>query len=271
MLNGERMNKHTFVICAYKESPFLEECIRSLRWQTVKSNIIMVTSTPNDFIKNLAEKYSLPYFINKGQGGITQDWNFGYACAKSKYDSKYITIAHQDDIYDNNYMEELQKAIVASRHPLIFFSDYYEIRDGKKVCSNKLLKVKRLMLLPLRIRFFQKFIWVRRRILSFGSPICCPSVTFVTDNLPKVIFENHYRACEDWEAWEKISKMKGDFLYSTRMLMGHRIHEESETTASIGDNKRTHEEFEMFCKFWPKWFAKIIVKPYSKGQQSNQL
>ena len=36
--------KHSFVICAYKESPFLEECIQSLEKQTVKSTIKMVTS-----------------------------------------------------------------------------------------------------------------------------------------------------------------------------------------------------------------------------------
>lgn len=69
----------------------------------------------------------------------------------------------------------------------------------------------------------------------------------------------------------KIVKEKGEFLYSTKLLMGHRIHEESETTAAIGDNKRSREEYEMFCKFWPKFIAKFIFKFYSKGQNSNQL
>ena len=127
------------------------------------------------------------------------------------------------------------------------------------------------MLLPLRIKILQKSKWVRRRILSLGSPICCPSVTFSANNLPDVIFENHYRACEDWEAWEKISKLNGEFIYIPRPVMGHRIHEDSETTAAIGDNKRTKEEYEMFCKFWPKIFANLLLKQYSKGQQSNQL
>ena len=48
-------DKHTFVICAYKESAFLEECIESLEEQTVTSNIIMVTSTPCDYIINIAQ------------------------------------------------------------------------------------------------------------------------------------------------------------------------------------------------------------------------
>ena len=166
-------------------------------------------------------------------------------------------------------MEIVLKHITRAKHPLLFFSDYYEIRDGKKVTSNKLLKVKRIMLLPMRIKAFQSSRWVRRRILSLGSPICCPSVTFVTENLPETVFENHYRACEDWEAWEKLSKKKGQFLYSTKLLMGHRIHEDSETTAAIGDNKRSKEEYEMFCKFWPDSIARLIFKFYSKGQNSK--
>ena len=95
--------KHVFVICAYKESPYLEECINSLIRQTKKSNIIIVTSTPNPYIHNMANKYEIDYYVNEGQGGITQDWNFGYKCALEKYHSEYITIAHQDDFYETNY------------------------------------------------------------------------------------------------------------------------------------------------------------------------
>ena len=267
MIERKKMKDHTFAVCAYQESPYLEECIKSLKKQTIKSNILIATSTPNDYIKGIADKYTIPYYINKGEGGITQDWNFAYSCAKTKY----ITIAHQDDIYEKDYLEIVLKHITRAKHPLLFFSDYYEIRDGKKVTSNKLLKVKRIMLLPMRIKAFQSSRWVRRRILSLGSPICCPSVTFVTENSPEPVFENHYRACEDWEAWEKLSKKKGQFLYSTKLLMGHRIHEDSETTAAIGDNKRSKEEYEMFCKFWPDSIARLIFKFYSKGQNSNQL
>ena len=54
---------HTFAICAYKESAYLEKCIKSLKNQTIKSNIILVTSTPNDFLEEISKKYNLPYFI----------------------------------------------------------------------------------------------------------------------------------------------------------------------------------------------------------------
>ncbi|MCD7833233.1 MAG: glycosyltransferase [Lachnospiraceae bacterium] len=261
------MNKHTFVICAYKESPYLEDCICSLRAQTVKSRMIIVTSTPNDFIQNMAQKYQIPYYINEGEGGITQDWNFGYA----KAGGGYITIAHQDDVYEKTYLARVLQAFSSAKEPLIYFCNYYEIRNGEKVLKNRLLRVKRLMLLPLRIPCFRHSIWVRRRILSFGTPICCPSVCYVSGNLPGVIFQNHYRACEDWEAWESISKRKGDFLYDPEPLMGHRIHADSETSSAIGAHKRTDEEYEMFRKFWPEWAARLIGRVYATGQNSNQV
>ena len=261
-----RTKKHTFVICAYKESAFLEECVKSLEKQTVKSKIIMVTSTPNDYISSVAEKHQIPLYVNEGPGGITQDWNFGYSCAVTDY----ITIAHQDDVYRKDYLERALKAVESFERPLIFFSNYYELRNGRVVKENTLLKVKRLMLLPLRIRAFQKSRFIRRRILAFGSPICCPSVLYVRENLPEVIFKDGFRSCEDWEAWEMISRRKGAFVYDHKALMCHRIHADSETSAIIGDNARSAEEYIMYCKFWPAWFAKILNRQYAKGQKSNQ-
>ena len=111
-----KRNDHTFAICAYKESPYLEECILSLKNQTVKSNIIMATSTPNEWIQGLAEKYEIPLYINTGEGGIAQDWNFAYRQAKTDY----VTIAHQDDIYEPNYLKmifgELKKGFHEAFH-----------------------------------------------------------------------------------------------------------------------------------------------------------
>ena len=46
-------DKHTFVICAYKESAYLEDCIISLKKQKEQSNIIMITATPNGYVKNM--------------------------------------------------------------------------------------------------------------------------------------------------------------------------------------------------------------------------
>ena len=101
----ERFDNHTFVVCAYKESEFLEECVKSLVNQTVKSNILIATSTPNEHIKNIAEKYNIDLYINTESKGIGPDWN--YAVTQAKTD--FVTVAHQDDIYDELYTEKMQK------------------------------------------------------------------------------------------------------------------------------------------------------------------
>ena len=51
---------HTFVISAYQESPYLESCIKSLKAQTVPSEIICTTSTPSPYLMKLMEKYQIP-------------------------------------------------------------------------------------------------------------------------------------------------------------------------------------------------------------------
>ena len=52
-IREKKVKKHIFAICAYKESPYLEECIVSLKNQTVKTDILLATSTPNEYIENL--------------------------------------------------------------------------------------------------------------------------------------------------------------------------------------------------------------------------
>lgn len=266
-MNNYREKDFTFVICAYKESPYLEECVNSLKNQTIDVNIIIVTSTPNTHIEKIAVKYGISYFVNKEKKGIAEDWNYGY----KKVNTKVITIAHQDDIYLPQFAENVLKKINLQKKPLISFTDYAEIRNGEIVTSNKLLRIKRLMLFLLKNKTLQNSKFIRRRILSFGSAICCPSVTYIKENLPKVIFQAGYRSDVDWEAWEKLSKLNGAFVYCDNVLMYHRIHEESATTEIIADDDRTKEDFEMFCKFWPKSIARIIEHFYQNSEKSNEV
>jgi len=258
---------HTFVICAYGESPFLEECVRSLVNQSVPSAILIATSTPSPYIEKIAEKYQIPVFVRDGKSGITQDWNYAYAQAKTSY----VTIAHQDDVYLEDYTACVIREIRNAKKPLIAFTDYGEIRNGEVVLNNRLLKFKRLLLFPFRMPWTWKSRWIRRRSLSFGSAICCPSVTFVRERLPKVIFSNRFKAACDWEAWEKISKLEGEFVFCNKVLMYHRIHEGSETTKQLDAHNRRQEEIQMFRKFWPGFIALFLEHWYVRAEKSNQL
>jgi len=260
-------SNHSFVICAYRESPFLKECIQSLLRQTVKSKVLLVTSTPNQYISNIAKNFDIEYVINDGEKGMVQDWNYAYRQAKTKY----VTLAHQDDVYSNNYTEEIVKEMKRAKNPLIAFTDYNEIRNDKIIKKNTMLQVKRIMLLPLKFRVLYKSRFVRRRILSFGCPICCPSVTYIKSNAGENFFDNKYINSCDYKTWVNLSNKKGAFIYTSKQLLGHRIYSESSTSLNITANIRQKEDLEILCEFWPKPIARLINKLYSTSENSNKL
>ena len=133
------MKKHTFVILAYQESDDLEDCIKSILKQSVKSNVLIATSTPNDFIIEMASKYSLGVTINEQESNKGSDYNF----ALDRVDSELVTIAHQDDLYDRNYTKEIIKKYEQNLDVTIIFTDNYEINNDKKIKKNKRLRKQR--------------------------------------------------------------------------------------------------------------------------------
>ena len=259
--------EHTFAICAYKESRYLEECIISVINQDIKSNVIIATATPNKHIMDLAKKYNIQLFVREGKPDIQDDWNYAYKMASTQY----VTIAHQDDIYDKSYSAELKKVINGKKKQIIFFSNYRELKNGEVAPLTVNLKIKNILLFPLKIKAFRGNKFVRKRILSLGSPICCPAVTYNKEILKDKIFTSNMKCSLDWDTWYKLSKESGQFVYIDKSLVFHRIHEESETTNSIENNVRQSEDYEMFCKFWPRFIAKKLAKQYLKSLDTNKV
>ena len=259
---------HTFALCAYGNSIFLEDCIKSLLSQSVKSQILIATSTPSPETDSLAEKYGIPVFVNQKKMGIGSDWNFAYDSSKTAL----VTITHQDDLYEPGYAENLLISLNKAKDPIIWFCDYYELRNGQKVHDNKNLRIKRLMLEPFKWKPFQNSRFVRRGILSLGSPICCPSVTYVKERAGlKSIFSTEMKVSLDWDQWEKQSQKKGAFVYCDKPLMCHRIYKESTTSELIASNTREQEDLEMYRRFWPGWIAKRLSSAYADSMKSNEI
>lgn len=255
---------HTFVICAYGDSPFLEDCILSLKAQTVASLIIIYTSTPSDYIQKIAEKHKVSVHTALG-GGIGKDWNH----ALSFVNTPYATIAHQDDIYLPSYSQTILAVADSQPDAMIIYTDYAELQNGLVRPENTNLKIKRLMLNVLSW-YAGSRIW-RNRVLAFGNPICCPAVTYNMSRLEGFRFNEALKTSLDWHAWYTISnEYNGKFAYISDKLMHHRIHDESETTATIADKTRTKEDLWMYEQFWPKWVAKKLIRFYEKSQATNQ-
>ena len=257
---------HCFALCAYQVNPHLEDCVKSLLAQTLKTNIIMITGSPNDHIRSVAEKYSLPLFVNPAPTGMAGNWNFAYRTA----DAEFVTIAHEDDLYDADYANSVAQSVQNRPAPLIIFTDYYELSGEEIIRANRLLHIKRKMNAPLKIKAFQNSRFIRNRILSLGCSICCPSVTFHKTILSDFAFDETFCCNLDWDAWTRIAKNKGSFIYIPKPLMLHRIHEQSETTRLLSNGMRFEEDLKIFKRYWPAWIAGKIMKKYSESAKSNQ-
>ena len=259
------MVKHTFVVLAYKKSEHLELCIKSVLNQTYKSDVVIATSTPNKYIEKLAKKYNLKIKVNKEKKGIAHDFNFAVKCVNSGV----VTIAHQDDIYGKDYSYNIMKQYKKYPKSSILFTDYYEIKNHKKEFSNVNLFIKRILLLPIRIKTLSSNKFLKRQILRFGNSICCPAVSFVRKNIPDNVFICNLKCNVDWYTWELLSRQKGNFIYISKKLMGHRIDEATTTTKIINEGIRTKEDLEILTKFWPKSIAKIINRVYKQSEKNN--
>ena len=258
---------HTFVVLAYKESKYLEDCIKSVLNQKYKSKVIIATSTPNKYINKIAKKYKLEIIVNDNPNGIGGDFDFAISCGKTTL----VTIAHQDDIYEYEYSFEIVKKYEKNKNSMIIFPDYYEIKNDSNEYTNINLKIKRILLFPLRFNILNGRKFWKRRSLSLGCSICCPSVTFVKNKVNLPLFNYNFKCDIDWHAWETLSKKDGKFSFINKCLMGHRVHEESTTTEIINDNIRTKEDLEMFKRFWPNFIAKFINKFYVRSEKNNNV
>lgn len=253
------------MICAYGENPYLEESILSVKKQTLETNAKISTSTPNNYILNLAEKYNLSVLVNDGPGDMADNFNFAIRSAGTEL----VTLIHQDDLYLPDYAGEMLRCMNNAKNPILFSSDYGELRGNEAVYSNRLLNIKKVLRMPMRLLPSLKV--GKRLSLAFGDSICCPSVTYVSSVMVSHSYSSGLKTNHDWKLWEELSKEKGAFVYSSKALMLHRIHEESGTSRSINDTGRSDEDYEMFLKFHIPPVARALTRLYSNSEKSNTL
>jgi len=252
--------KHTFVICSYKKGKYLEKCILSLINQKEKSRIIIATSTPNDYISDLAKKYNIEVFVNKESLGIQKDWEYAINSANSDF----VTICHHDDIYKENYYLEVKKYF-DKKSVLYIHTGYFDIDDNDREYIARNNRIKRLLLFTSKLKLFQSTRFGKMFYLRFGSTITCPSITYNTNLLKKPLFDSKLKYNVDWDFFYKCAKQKGRVIYNSKRLISKRISTEQETSKDISNGLRYNEDVIMFRKFWPNFVTKIILKFYVKA------
>lgn len=255
----------TFVVCAYKECPYLRESIESLVNQTEKAHIIISTSTPNDYIKDIAAEYGIEVRVNPEPGQI-RDYNF----AIKQGNTELVMLAHQDEILHKDFAKHVIDEVNKVDDPIIAFTDYIEMHDDKvDKKQSKMIKIKKFLLMPLKSKMIASTIWGKRLSLRFGDPITHPSVVCVMSKMPDVLFREQYKAAMDWDLWERLSKEEGSFVYVDKILLYHRMNDLNQTAVLLKTtNERYENEYDIFCRFWPKWFSRFLMKFYSKAYEN---
>lgn len=259
------MNIHSFIICAYNESPYLEECIESIMSQQMLSYVAIATSTPCDYIFEIAKKYNLEVFVRDGKSDIRDDWNFAVSCAKTNW----VTIAHQDDVYESNYSAEIVRAVENCGDAILAITDYRSLIDGAK-SVNKNCRIRRLLRMPLKNRALSEKKCVKKMILSLGNSICCPTVAYNIEKTGKEIFTSNMKFNIDWDTFLKYAGYSGRFVYVDKPLVNYRVHAGATTKECMESNLRIEEDTLMFNKFWPRRITKMIMHFYKGAYEEYE-
>lgn len=254
----------TVVICAYKECPYLENSIKAIVSQTVIPNILISTSTPNEYIQGLANQYGIEVRINK-DGGQIKDYNF----AMRQCNTPLGMLAHQDDLLDNRYIERCLEELNKAEKPILVCTNYLEMHnDVVDAKPSAMIRIKRILVWPIRINWLRKTVLGKRLCMIIGNPITHPSVMCVMKSMPKVCFREKYKAAMDWDLWERLSRRKGEFVYINDILLYHRMNSDNQTAKLIKTtSSRYDDEYEIFCRFWPKAIAGLLMKAYGKAEK----
>ena len=260
---------HSFVIPVYQTAPSLAALIESLRAQDgTRSEILLSSSTPSTELDQISIRQAIPLHINPQRVDISADWNFALGVAGTKY----VTIAHQDDLFESSYVSRLRTALCANPGAIMAFCDYSEHSSQGPRSRNLNLRIKRA--LCRRAFGARECIFATRdkvRLLSLGNPICCPGVMLDRSKIPDFRFPSGFRTNLDWMAWLGLARGPGGFVYVRDRLISKGIHADSATTATISNRAREREDRALFDVLWPRPIAAALAAAYRLGYRANRV
>jgi hypothetical protein len=252
---------HAFVVMAHGDSPFLADCIRSLRSQTRPSAITVTTSTPSAFVRDVARDFACGLIVNPRRDGIASDWNFALRATPARY----VTLCHQDDVYLPLFLERSLGRLEPCRDATLCFTGYTQITDDgsptRSLVSTVIHGLERATLgnqsrlSPGRLRAF----------LALGNPLPCSSVTFDRSRLGAFRFCDRFQSNLDWDAWLRLSRRGDIFVREPSKLVGRRRNALTATSRLIAEGVRRREDLQMFRRLWPTPIAEIVASLYRCG------
>jgi glycosyltransferase involved in cell wall biosynthesis len=252
---------HTFAVPAFGEPKWIERCLDSIQNQRCRSRVLVTTSTPSAYLRSITERRGLRLIVNQESRGIAADWNF----ALTQADSEWVSLAHQDDWYEPDYVELCLRAASQAINPLMIFTDAIEKMEGdsRAVLNSRVKRALSSLTFLGRSSIQSRF--RRRLLLAFGNPIPCPSVMINRRALPHFRFPEGWRSNLDWSAWLSLADAPGAFVRVAQPLVHRTLHARAETTQSLSD--RAAEDDQMFHRLWPSPIALVLSRIYAASRR----
>lgn len=261
--------RHDLVVCAYGDSPYLAECLHSLTLQRGQRVVLTVaSSTPSDHQRRCARAARARFVVNPKARGIGSDWNFALSVALGPL----VTLCHQDDTYMPSFATRTHDLFAGNPGVVLASTGHVELLASSTRDPSPVLRVKRLLMTnAFRGREVRPAREIRRRLLGFGNPISCPSVTLDKRLMGNFAFSTSLDSNLDWDAWSRLAEGPHQFGYIREALVAHRVHRGSATTQYIANSTRRREDARMFMRYWSKPVAQMLMGLYQRSYVSNAV
>lgn len=257
---------HSFAVCAYGDSPYLERCLQSLRAQSMASEYLLCTATPSRCLESLAKQYGFRLCVREGKAGIGADWNYAMDTARGQF----VTLAHQDDIYGKHYTETLLRCAARWPDMELFMTRSLTLKHHGVQKDGASERIKRLLRAPLRVHALSHLPLWKKAVLRLGNPVICPSCAYRKDSCASLRFSEEKRFVLDWDYLYRLAEHGGRWICMEKPLLLYRVHPGAATAHCMEEHVREQEEYEMFCRMWPKQVASMILHVYRRAYAAYQ-
>ncbi len=207
--------------------------------------------------------------INPRRMDISADWNFALATANTRF----VTLAHQDDLFECSYVTRLRAALSANPGAIMAFCDYSEhsphgTAPAKSQSANKARPLHEESsapenAFPRRATKCAFYRWATRSV----APVSC----WIGQKIPNFRFPSGFHTNLDWMAWLSLAHGPGGFVYVRDRLISKGVHADSATTATIANRTREREDRVLFDALWPRPVAAALAAAYRLGYRANRI
>lgn len=228
----------TVAVPIYNGAQFLRETLRSLLDQTLEGvKIICVDDHSADESATIAREAGVTVVSNERRLGMAANWNRALALV----DSPYFVIAHQDDIYEREFLEQL--LLLIEEHPKAFIAH----ARGRYVDEQGLA-------IDTPASRYKETLWPRGATYERGGPeelhalirgnyIICPAVMFRSEAVRLIgPFSSRYDFVTDWDYWIRGVAAGYTVTGTARRLMRWRRHRATSTATHTVSFRRFEEE-----------------------------